>query len=465
MKLSQGKSISSITALVSIWTITTILIPLSTMLVVLWKGSSILSLLVMEGPFSSLPLTLSSVILTWLLIGVFLIGLQNGKINQTNLVTWIGFLLVAFLYLNVLRDRLTYGDVMPYLRGAAALAQHKSFSHTYIYPPLWAILLQPLVKLGTPIATNILWVFNFLGLCAFYFLCAKLLQRYGFSERTSAIVMTIFMLVNVPILRNMYYMQVNLHVLNLMFLSMLLRRRSAFLSALAMAISIHLKLSPILLVLAFLLERDWRWLTWLAVTTLAIFGLTVYTNGIYPYQDFIFNLSLLNQPLFPNFRNTSFDSFLWPLIEFLNLNQSLVHALIYACKGLLAIGVFYVIYQTIKNHALYDNETSILFNTIPALIILMNMASPLVWEHHGVFITLPFLVLLKKLNTQQEWAWFGAAYFLEFFLPTFDFYPWSYGRLAATLIILGLLWVTSTRREDSPLFIRIGHWLDVMPVG
>ncbi len=463
MKSTQSKSLSPVTGLVTIWAAITVLIPLSVIFVISWKGRAAFDLLMMEGPFSYLPLTLSSVTIGWLLIGLFLVRLQAGKINQSNIVTWLGFLLVMFLYLNVLRDRLTYGDVMPYLRGAAALLQGQSFSHTYIYPPLWAILLQPLVKLGTPTATNILWVFNVFTLGAFYFLSAKILQRYGFSERTSAVIVTIFMLVNVPVLRTMYYMQVNLHVLNLIFLSMLLRRRSAFLSALAMAFSIHLKFSPILLVLAFLLERDWRWLAWLTVTASAIFGLTVYTNGIYPYQDFIFNLSLLNQPLFPNFRNTSFDSLLWPLIEFLNISQSFVHALIYACKGALAVGVFYIMYQTVKNHSLYDGEMPILFNTVPALIILMNMTSPLVWEHHGVFITLPFLVLLKKLNTQQEWAWFGAAYFFEFFLPTFDFYPWSYGRLAATLIIVGLLWVTSKRKEDGPLFTGIRHWLDTMP--
>jgi hypothetical protein len=464
MKLTQDKSLSTLTGLIYTWTSITVLIPISSIIVMLWKGRSAIDLLLMKGPLSDLSITLSSVTITWLLIGLFLVLLRMGKINQGNIVTWAGLLLVSFLYLNVLRDRLVYGDVMPYLRGADALLHKQSFSHTYIYPPLWAILLIPLVKLGTPSATTVLWVFNILGLCMFYFLSTRILQRYGFSERVSAIVMSVFMLVNAPILRTMFYMQINLHVLNLIFFCLLIRRRSAFLSALSMAIAIQLKFSPALLVLAFLLERDWRWLAWLAVTASVIFGLTLFANGFTPYLDFLFNMNLLNQPLYPNFRNTSFDSLLWPLVDFLNISTTWVHAMIYACKAALATSVFFVIYRTIKNRSLYNGEMPFLFNTIPALLILMNMTSPLVWEHHGVFLTLPFLLLLKKLTTPSEWALFGTAYFLEFFVPTFDFYPWSYGRLAATLIILGLLWITSRRQEDNLLFSAVGRWMETMPM-
>jgi len=168
-----------------------------------------------------------------------------------------------------------------------------------------AILLMPLVKLGTPSATTVLWVFNVLALCMFYFLSTRILQQYGFSERMSAIVMSVFMLVNAPILRNHVLHANKSACIKFHFFSLLIRRRSAFLSALSMTIAIQLKFSPALLVLAFLLERDWRWLAWLAVTTSVIFGLTLFANGFTPYLDFLFNMNLLNQPLFPNFRNTS----------------------------------------------------------------------------------------------------------------------------------------------------------------
>jgi hypothetical protein len=103
-----------------------------------------------------------------------------------------------------------------------------------------------------------------------------------------------------------------------------------------------------------------------------------------------------------------------------------------------------------------------------ALFILMLLASPVVWEHHGIFVSLSFLVLLKKLDTPSAWAFFGFAYFFEFLLPAFDFFPWSYGRLAAPLVCLWLMWQVSTgnapERGAGPTsrFERFNRWLGSM---
>ena len=69
------------------------------------------------------------------------------------------------------------------------------------------------------------------------------------------------------------YVQVNFHVMNFILLSILLykrrRRRDgqrpSFLSALMLALAVHFKASPVVLVLAFLLEFNWKWLLWFAV--------------------------------------------------------------------------------------------------------------------------------------------------------------------------------------------------------
>ena len=99
-------------------------------------------------------------------------------------------------------------------------------------------------------------------------------------------------------------------------------------------------------------------------------------------------------------------------------------------------------------------------NSIPPLFILMTLASPVVWEHHGIFVALSFLVLLKRLDSPSEWLWFGFAYLLEFLLPTFDFFPWSFGRLVAPLIILWMLWQATKQKDDSSLFSGLNHWLE-----
>jgi hypothetical protein len=84
----------------------------------------------------------------------------------------------------------------------------------------------------------------------------------------------------------------------------------------------------------------------------------------------------------------------------------------------------------------------------------MTLLSPLVWEHHAIFLTLPFLLLLKKLESPAEWTLYGVVYLLVFLTPTFDYVPWSYGRLVGILILLGLLWKTQARSRNSffPVF-------------
>ena len=83
-----------------------------------------------------------------------------------------------------------------------------------------------------------------------------------------------------------------------------------------------------------------------------------------------------------------------------------------------------------------------MLNALPPLFILMTLASPVVWEHHGIFVALSFLLMLKRLDLPSDWLLFGFAYLLEFLLPTFDFFPWSFGRLFAPLLILWLMWKT-----------------------
>jgi hypothetical protein len=120
-----------------------------------------------------------------------------------------------------------------------------------------------------------------------------------------------------------------------------------------------------------------------------------------------------------------------------------------------------VMRKNIRQETFFSGEGTRLYNAIPSLLILMLMVSPIVWVHHGVFVGLPFLVLLKKLDKPSAWALFGFAYFFEFLLPTFDFFPWSYGRLVAPLLCLWLMWILPDQPSD--LFTKVNRWFDALP--
>jgi len=95
--------------------------------------------------------------------------------------------------------------------------------------------------------------------------------------------------------------------------------------------------------------------------------------------------------------------------------------------------------------------------------VLMMLAAPLIWEHHGVFLALPFLVLLKRLSSAGEWLAYGSAYASIFLVPTFDFFPWSYARLAALFVWLWLAWSVPRKADASTLFTKANAWLESAP--
>jgi uncharacterized membrane protein len=52
--------------------------------------------------------------------------------------------------------------------------------------------------------------------------------------------------------------------MDLILLSLLTYPKNTLLSALTLALAVHLKTSPAVIVLAFLLEFNWKWLFWFA---------------------------------------------------------------------------------------------------------------------------------------------------------------------------------------------------------
>lgn len=459
----QGKQ-RAVGIVLAAWIVLSVLVAASLFAIYRWKGPQGFEVIMTTGPFSKFWLTFLSALMTWLLGGLALVLLWTKRIHAGNLLTWAGFFIVSILFLNLMRERLQYGDLTSYILGANNLANGEPFDRLYIYPPFFAMILKPLVPFGEDAFLYVMWTVNLLGLMAFYFLLQRVLEQYGYSPRMAALAVTVFMVANVAMIRTMYYMQVNLHVLNLVFLSILLQPRSRMLSALALALAVHLKASPLVLALPFLLERDWRWLAWLTFFGFFIFGVTLMADGWQPYQSYLYNLGLLNIPHGMNFRETSFDSFFWAIVQLLKLDYNFARIPIYISKVLLGLGTLAVLFQSVRKRTFQQGERANLLNAIPPLLVLMNMYSPLVWEHHGVFLALAVFALMRVLSTPAEWAWFGIFYFIQFLIPTFDFFPWSYARMLTPLLLLWMLWRATTRSTgESDWFRRANQWLNELP--
>jgi len=441
-----------------LWIGLTLLVIASLVMIYIRNGTTGLNLFIQQWPLSNLVVTLAATTLTWLLLGALLYLVVNEKINPGNIFTVAGFFLVMFIYLNILRERFRYGDYAYYIEAATALLNNQTLPDTYLYLPLWATLLQFILPLGDQGILAILWTVNMFALGVFYFLLIRVLERYQFSNRLAVIVVVLFILINAPIQRTLGFVQVNLLVMDLVFLSILAYPKNTILSALTLALAIHLKTSPAVLVLAILLDLNWRWLAWFALSFLVIAAIPVAINGISPYYDYLNNIAVLTQIPDTNFHDTSFDSFLRFLNPFLGINILWTRIMIYTGKAALLFTTITVMLKNLRNQSFVIGENKML-NALPPLFVLMTLASPIVWDHHGIFVTLSFLLMLKRMEAPASWIWFGFAYFLEFVLPSFDFFPWSYGRLIAPMIVLGMMWFSTSKNEASRFFTSANQWL------
>jgi hypothetical protein len=223
-----------------------------------------------------------------------------------------------------------------------------------------------------------------------------------------------------------------------------------------------LKIAPVVLALAFLLNRDWRWMMWFGLSLAAVGALPYLTDGLSPYLDFLNNSLLFTAERMTNFRETSIDTLFTVLGSLLNMDFTITRYGVYAMKLVLLLAGLLVMRANIKSKTFFADDTqgAVIRNAMPALLLLMTLLSPLVWEHYGVFLTLPFLLLLMRLNSPGEGLMFGFLYFIEFLLPAFDYFPWSFARLLAALILLWLIWRTAARSDPSSAFEAANRWLE-----
>jgi hypothetical protein len=409
-----------------------------------------------EAIYTHIPITLASVALTWLLLGLFLALMLTGRIAKATSLTWIGFFALAVLYLNMLRERVRYGDIDYYTQAAFALVRDKPLPDTYFYPPLWATLLSFLTPLGEDGILLVAWMANILSFLLFYLLLVRTLERYEFRPYAAALTAFMFLLVNMPVLRTFMYVQVNFHVMNFILLSLLLHNDRRFLSACMLALAVHFKASPAFLGLAFLLQRDWKWLLSFALSMLLIAAIPFALYGGGPYVDFLNNFLFINAPHALSLHDSSFDSAIGMALSYFRADFSEVRILVLLAKAVTAVAVIYLSVCT-RGYVSDAGGKIHLFDSIVPLFVGMTLLSPLVWEHHAIFLTLPVLLLLKKLESPAEWIGYGVAYFLIFLIPVFDYFPWSYGRLLGMLILLVLLWKVRARTSNT-FFPTFNAW-------
>lgn len=403
---------------------------------------------IQQGPNSDVYQTLGAVAMLWCALGA-LSGIFAFKVRETSSrLMWAGSFLILALYVNLCREHIYPGDAVDYIKAAFELNSGEPFHPRYLYPPFFATLLQPLLFLGDRGIYLCLLFANLAAVPLSYVLLKRLLERYGFASNVAIALTTGAFILNVPLLRTLYYTQINIFTLICILFSFLLFESKPIRSALCLAVAVQLKISPIVLVVPFLWGLNKRWLLSFILFNLLLMGSTFIFYGTAPFLSVLHNLSDVYSANGVCFREFSVDSLLISTMKIFGDSVNM-RAVAFLKAAILSAGVIVIAitaYRSVRDSL--EKKTEYKSSLFPLMLVFMVLASPLIWVHHLVFVIPVFIILVKKIRGVTEWSIYYCAYFACFILPAFDFYPFSFVRLAALLAVL-YLYFKSAAREDA----------------
>ncbi len=419
--------------------------------VYLAAGSSGMDDIFKVGPASYKRINVFVICACWLLAGVVVVFIRWPSLARGHALFITLFILLSFFHLNVLREPhlARRGDFGVYWKAVQRVEAGEPLPNGYIYPPLLTSLLQPFYSLGCRETSIYFKMSNYIAVLLAYLLLYAVLQRYGFSTQLAAVAPFALLIFNVPLYRAVAYNQITLHVFNFILLSLLLYQRCDLLSAVALCLAINLKVTPIVFLIPFIFNREWRWLFFFLLAQAVIVVYTCRMSGAQYWGGFLYEASKV---MAFAYRNSSIDSFIFNLFRLVGLPTFIGRIVTAAIKVFFVVltirlwliasrrGVFFPDAQESRG-LLGDRRISLVYNGYIALTLLMLIVSPRAWAHYYVVFMLPFLVMFKSIRGQRELMVYLIIYALIYLVPVFDLFPLSYYRLLGVLLCYGLLWV------------------------
>jgi alpha-1,2-mannosyltransferase len=294
------------------------------------------------------------------------------------------------------RNLLLQGD--PYNHALAA--------HTpYLYPPLFALLLAPIVLLSLPSAA-LLWCW--LNIIAAFFLIVLTTRLIAPSRPLLASALLAIMLARI-ILDNLFWGQVNIIVALLITGWLILRKESRhWWAAMLLAIAISIKITPALLIFYLVLKRRGAELARLALCLTAMTSISLLPLGrqAFPLLAGWFNRTILNgqgfnwayagnQSLRGAFLRalsaSATEANYFPTANWLSLSPTTAQ-LIFAMA---ALALLIWLGAVIHKRAQYPIKEDFLYGAA-AVCCLMLLLSNLSWKAHFIIMALPWAIMIKS---------------------------------------------------------------------
>lgn len=365
------------------------------------------------------------------------------------------------------QDLVAGGD--PYAP-ALAYGAGEDINISYTWPPLTAKVLATLYRgahgitsrLGQRVPPELLWngifyLYQALQLVlvfVLYLLVHRAVRLAGLEEWWASALVCFVFVFNVPLIRTLRFNQVNLWVLAATLTAALLIEKYPATAGVFLAIGIHIKLYPAVLLLPLLLMKKWRVL----VAALASFVLIAGVLADFGRDWRIwwqYGRVLQAMPFTPpTFRDNSIHSVLYNTLRFSGISAvwSGAPAAAVFLMRLIGLGfVSYFTYRFVARERSFSELESVgegadrqwlrfarLAGHVCDGFALMLLLSPLVWEHHYVF-ALPVIVwAILTRGSERPWLVSSAAA-LILLVPTYDLFPLSLNRLLGLLLLVWLI--------------------------
>jgi hypothetical protein len=325
----------------------------------------------------------------------------------------------------------------------------------YLYPPLtgqsfalahsalaWAAGLAG----GAPDPEAIWGVVFYLFQCAqlglillAYALLTRFARGVGMQAAPAHALVALLLLIDNPLLRTLRNGQVNLWILDLSLLAILLARGVPALAGFALALSVHVKLYPLVVLLPLLFARCWRAIAWtFAGAALILWFQTDFGRDWTIWRQFLDFYGRV-YPGEVAFRNSSFHSLAYNTLRFLWVRPSgdlLALVRILSSVFSLAMGLWLLLRTVARERAAAPGPDRLLTNGADALAFSL-LISQSVWEHHFV-LALPLVILAAATRWRERPLAVAIPAFLVLGMPTFDLFPISYHRAAGLIALLVL---------------------------
>lgn len=278
------------------------------------------------------------------------------------------------------------------------IAPGHTFLLPYLYPPLLAHILSRCLFLSE---TSLKLAWNLLGFICVAITIATLMTLTADSwwktlpRIRRALLFGFFVVCFEPLYHGVAYGQVTAIVLASLALFILcaVKGLDGF-AGLALALAIHIKMTPILLLIPPLLFGRWRTVLWcLSATAIIAAGTLIDLGSTQVFKDFFGSVSTsLNNP---------------ELLEH-PFNFSLTHALLEPLGitgnsvAAQCIRVLTIIGSCCAVVVIRGQQGQTYLRSLAFLICVMVLVSPITWYHHLAWIIIPITVATMRVDTTSE---------------------------------------------------------------